>query len=198
MDFSFKDRTIRVVAKIFIVIFSLVLIYVGGQKLAMNPMIKAKKRLEESQKSLKDIEALVKDNPDPKKKIEEIKARLEALDKKSVTEKDIAKGMKILTQKSAELNLEVVAIKPIKEKELGFKDSNIPNGIAKTYMEVTGKATYKDLAEYIKALKNMPVTFTIEGITIDKMSEDEDLNKKKKEESGKVMAVMLISSYSLK
>jgi Tfp pilus assembly protein PilO len=198
MDFSFKDRTIRVIAKIVIVIFSLVLIYVGGQKLALTPMVKAKKRLEEVQKNLKDIEVLVKDNPDPKKKIEDIKTRIDDLDKKSVTEKDIAKGMKILTQKSAGMNVEIVAVKPIKEKELTFKDSNVPAGIAKTYMEVSCKATYKDLAEYIKAIKDMPVTFTIEGIIIDKISEDEELNKKKKEEGGKVMAVMLISSYSLK
>jgi Tfp pilus assembly protein PilO len=198
MDFSFKDRTIRVVAKIVIVIVSLLLIYVGGQKLALTPMVKAKKKLEEAQRSLKDIETLVKDNPEPKKKIEEIKTRIDDLDKKAVTEKDIAKGMKIITQKSAEMNIEIVAVKPIKEKELPFKDSNVPAGVAKTYMEVSCKATYKDMAEYIKALKDMPVTFTIEGITIDKISEDEDLNKKKKEESGKVMAVMLISSYSLK
>jgi hypothetical protein len=161
-------------------------------------MVKAKKRLGDIQKDLKDIEALVKDNPDPKKKIEEIKNRLEQLDKKSVTEKDIAKGMKILTQKSAEMNIEIVAVKPIKEKELSFKDSNLPAGIAKTYMEVSCKAEYKDLTEYIKALKDMPVTFTIEGITIDRLSENEELNKKKKEENGKVVAVMMISSYSLK
>lgn len=198
MEFSLKDRTIKVVAKIIIVIFSLILIYVGGQKLAWTPMVKAKKRLGDVQKSLKDIEALVKENPDPKKKIEDIKSQLEDLDKKSVTEKDMAKGMKILTKKSAEMNVDIVAIKPLKEKELPFKDINVPAGVVKTYMEVSCKATYKDMAEYIKAIKSMPVTFTIEGITIDKISEEEDSSKKKKEEGGKVMGVMLISSYSLK
>ena len=60
---------------------------------------------------------------------------------------------------------------------------------------------YKDIGDYLKALKDMPITFTVESVNLEKSVESID-NPRGRDDgkdatSGKVLATMLISSYTI-
>ena len=200
MDLSFKDKTVRVGIKIFGVIGFFVALHLAARQVVFVPLAKAKKDLDEVQNKLEETQKLVNDNPDARTRTKEIMARMDALKEKSVSSKELPKIIQLLTKKSSELNLEIISIRPV--EDIALKDASLPQGVSKDYIEIVAKAPYAALGDYLKALKEMSVIFTVETISIEKFAEaaEEDLARAKKKEAtaqGKVVATMLISSYTV-
>jgi len=155
-----------------------------------------KGNVEKIQQALTDTEKLIKEYPNPDKNLEEIKERIANLKSKSVSERELPRIIQQLTKKTSELSIEIVSIKPI--KELSFKEERLPEGISKSYIEVVLKAPYKVIGSYFKALVDLPTVYTVESISVEKFENtEEDASKKKKEEEGKVIANLLLSSYTM-
>ena len=195
---SLKDRTVKVAINIAIIISIFLVLHFFPGRYIFRMLDKEKKAVGEMQKKLSEIETLVRNNPNPKKKIEEIKAKMEDFKRKAVSEKELPRIIQQLTKKSSELDIEIISIKPIDKPP--FKTRELPQGVSKAYIEVVLKAPYKVLSEYIKALGEMPIVFTIESLVFEKfegMEREKPLGEETTETSRKILATLLISSYSV-
>jgi len=202
MALSFKDRTVRVALNIFGVAIFFIGAHLVAREVIFKPLAKAHQRLSEAQKHLEDTQKLVHDYPDARTRTKEILTRMDALKEKSVSSKELPKIIQQLTKKTSELKIDIISIKPIEKPE--FTETGLPQGVSKAYIEVVVRAPYKTIGDYFKALKEMPILFTIEGITLERSSgpENEKGREGKKEgtsaaPAGEVIASMLISNYTV-
>lgn len=193
---SLKDRTIKVLINIGIYLLIFLFLHFTAGRWCFKELQREQSDMEDMQGKLEETEKLVKDYPNPEKSIEEIKAKMNELKNKSISEKELPRVIQQLTKKSSELGIDIITIKPT--KDLPFTDTNMPSGISKAYIEIVIKTPYKNLGTYLKALDDLPTVYTIERIIIKKAAEtEEDVTKKKKEEEGQVVANMIISSYTI-
>jgi Tfp pilus assembly protein PilO len=203
MALSLKDRTVRVALNIFGVAIFFVAAHLVAGEIIFKPLAKAHQRLSEVQKRLEDTQKLVHDYPDARTRTKEILTRMDALKEKSVSSKELPRIIQQLTKKTSELKIDIISIKPIEKPD--FAEAGLPQGVSKAYIEVVVRAPYKVIGNYFKALKEMPILFTIEGVTLERSSGPEsERDKENKKESakdagyaGEVIASMLISSYTV-
>lgn len=198
MKISFRNKTIKVLIILAIfTVFILGIHFTLGRWILIENLKKDQELAAKIQGELKKKEELIKQYPNPGKKIEEIKTEMEELKKKSVSEQELPKVIQQLTKKSSELKIEIISIRPI--KEIQFKERPVPSGVSKAYIEIVLKVPYKTLGEYIKTLDELPVIFTIESIDLERFEELEEAadSKKAEEIEGKVIATLLVSSYTI-
>jgi len=201
MEISLKDKTLRVALKIAAVIAFFVALHLVARQVVFIPLAQARKHMDEVQRKLEETQKLVKDYPDARSRTKDIMARMEALKEKSVSSKELPKIIQLLTKKSSELKIDIISIKPTENVDI--KEAMLPQGVSKAYIEMVAKAPYTVLGDYLKALKEMPIVFTVEKISLEKLPEDDVAaarapNKKEDETpGGKVVATMLISSYTV-
>ncbi len=196
MAFSLRDKTVKVGLKIVAAVAMLVLTHLTAQRIVFGPLEKARRETEAAQRKLDDTRVLLRDNPDARSRTQEITAKMEALREKSVTSKELPRIIQQLTKKSSELKMDIISIRPI--EKIGFQETSLPQGISKAYIEVVAKTPYKTLGEYFKALKEMSIVFTVEGITLERATDENDtIRRKETGEEKRVVATMLISSYTI-
>lgn len=193
-----RDRTFRVIIHIsvYVGIFLALHFFLGAR--VFNTLDTEQSNMADMQKKLSETEKLIRDNPNPKKKMEEIRAKMEEVEKKAVSENELPRIIQQLTKKSSELNIEIIAIKPI--KEVPFQEKNLPQGVTKAYIEVVLRAPYNTIGEYLKALEEMPIIFTVEGVAVEKSDRAEEIRPgktRREADSKSVITTLLISSYSI-
>jgi len=202
MAISFKDRTVRVALNILGVAIFFTAAHFAARVIIFRPLSKAHQRLNDVQRRLEDTQKLVHDYPDARARTKEIAVRMDALKERSVSSKELPKIIQQLTKKTSELKIDIISIKPIDKPD--FTEIGLPQGVSKAYIEVVVRAPYKTIGNYLKALKEMPILFTVEGISLEKtVRMDNEKNRDKKTGSkeitpeGEVVASMLISSYTV-
>jgi Tfp pilus assembly protein PilO len=190
-----ENKTIKVGISIGIYIF----IFVAFHIFVARPFIFGKLSQEENnykelQKKLTQSEKLIRLNPDPKKKLKEIKKKMEEFEKKAASERELPRIIQQLTKKSSQLNIEIISIRP--RKDLPFKEEKLPTGVSKEYVEVVLRTPYKTLGEYLRALEELPIVFTIESLLIEGEELEEELSEKERG-AREIIATLLISSYTV-
>jgi len=201
MALSLKDRTVRVVFNILLVVAFFVVAHFVAREVIFRPLNKSHQRLNDAQKRLEDTQKLIHDYPDAKNRTKEILTRMDALKEKSVSSKELPKIIQQLTKKTSELKIDIISIKPIDKPD--FTETGLPQGVSKAYIEVVVRAPYKVIGDYFKALKEMPILFTVEGVSLEKsVPTDSERSRDKKmgasnASDGEVVASMLISSYTV-
>ena len=190
MALGIRSRTVKVVINIVVGVLFFLGMHLAGKKLALDFMDHEKKSFDQSQDQIKAQQELINANREAKKQAEEIKSKLQELDQKSVGEKELPRIIQQLSRKSGELGIEIISIKPLKES--AAQSSEVPAGINKTYIEVMVKGSYRSITDYIKALDELPITFTVESLLLDKFAESLG------PASGRLQGTLVLSSYSLK
>lgn len=206
-----KNKTVEVGIKITFVGIAFAAVHLSAGRWVFKQINDGKAVYENAKVQLDERESMVRKYPNPKKEIEMLKADMENLKKKAVPENEIPKILEQLSRKTSELNIEVVSINPL--QELPFEPEPLPQGVSKAYIQVVLNVEYKKLAEYLKALSESTTVFTIEGVTLEKIEDAKNIavrgakpvesraepkaKEKKEEEGGKILATLLISSYTV-
>ena len=200
MKFSIKNKVVRVALIVgAFIVFIVVVHFTVGRWILVQNLAEYKERSEKIHDKLHDKQELLRKHPNPEKKIKEIEKKMEELKKKSVSEKKVPKVIGELTKKSSELKIEIISIRPLQQAP--FAEPKLPRGVSKAYIEVVLKVPYKVLGEYLKALDEMPMVVTLEGITLERIEElEEDVVDEAvlEKNAGKVIATLLVSSYTIK
>lgn len=194
-----QNRTIKALLNILIFFLVLVVMHYTIGRGILKQLEKEKANAAAAHAALAANSDLIKANPNPKKSMEEIQQAAEQLKAKAVSENELPKIIQQLTKKTSELGIDIISIKPT--KNINFKDESLPQGVSKAYIEVVLKSSYYTIGDYLKVLRELPIIFTVESLSLEKakdMLDETEGNKKKKEyDGGKVIANLLISSYTI-
>lgn len=191
--FRIKNRTLEVIARIAAYLSVLLLLhFFVARPVVFGKLDKVAAEYSAIQKELTDIESLIKANPNPKKKLQEIEDKMEDFKKKAVSEEELPRVIQQITKKSSELRIEITSIKPLKNVSSG--KGRVPKGVSKAYLEVVLKAPYKVLGDYLKSLSELPIIFTIESLSVTGPREPKEPGQA---ERGEVTAVIILSSYTV-
>lgn len=197
ISFKIKNRTVEVIVRIAAYLTVLLLLhFFVARPLVFGKLDKAAAEYSEVQKELTGIEFLIKANPNPKKKLQEIENKMEDFKKKAVSEEELPRVIQQITKKSSELRIEIISIKPL--KNVSFSEGSVPRGVSKAYLEVVLRAPYKVLGDYLKSLDELSIIFTIESLSVTGPREPEALGQAvAAAERGEVTAVIILSSYTV-
>ena len=162
INFKSKDIIIIVIVSVLCITASYILLYIPKA----NQIEKLRKEAASLYGEIEIIEGLVSSVPNPKKEIGVLQERLQRLKEKATEKEQIPRIIQQLFQKTGELNIEVVGIKP--RDDIPHGSLNMPIGVTKAYIEVNIRCPYSSLVTYIETLNNLPLLVTIEDLTIEK------------------------------
>jgi Tfp pilus assembly protein PilO len=187
-----------VFTSIFIGVWLLVYIFVGRPVLKYSDGLKAE--FGSKQAKLQESQELVRSLPDPQKAIAEIKDKLQEFQELGVSKKQIPRLMQLLGQTASDRQITVLSLRP--REDVKNDETDLPQGINKIYLEITLTCTYQGLADYIKAINELPTAFKVETLTVEKGSETlapadaKSGSKNPGAVSGLLKVVLLLSTIS--
>lgn len=164
---SNRVSQIIVFTSISIGVWLLVYIFVGRPVLKYFDTVKAE--FGQKQAKLLESQELVRSLPNPEKAINEIKDKLQEFQDLGVSKKQIPRLMQILGQAASERNIAVVSLRP--REDIKSEESELPAGINKIYLEIVLSCNYQALADYIRAINELPTAFKVESLAVEKESE---------------------------
>lgn len=194
---SLKGKTAKIIIKAGICLFFLIVMHLIVSMTVLKRVNERRVVFQKVQKELALLQQLTHTYPDPEKKLEELEQKREEFRARADAKNELPRIIQQLTQKSSELNIEIISIKEIEKPP--FKEEELPDGVSKAYLEVVLKAPYKTIGEYLKELASLPVVCTVEGLSLRKFSDArKGLREKETTDSeGKVIATFIISSYTV-
>lgn len=145
-------------------------------------------------KELDEAQELIRTIPNPQKEIEKIRAGMEELEDRSVSKKELPRIIQQLINKSSQLQIEIISIRP--REDIKTQDKDLPRGVSKAYIEMIIKCPYNVLGDYLKALTELQIIFTIESIRVEKIEEAEETYKAKPEEKD-LFATLILGTYTI-
>ena len=196
-----KDKTLQsiITAGVEVIILISIVFFVG------RPLAKYARRLQhklnDKQQELAKERNLIQLIPNPQKEIEKIRKGMNELQKRAATKKELPKIIQQLINKSSELGIEIVSIKPRSDIKTGGE--KLPQGVSKAYIEMIIKCPYYVLGEYLKALNKLPIMFTIESVYMEKIenigssSEGSSGRKKGKKKKQNIFVTLILSTYTI-
>ena len=169
------------------------------------PILKYKQKLKAdftlSQEKLKETEQLIRQFPNPQKATEELEKKSQELKEMGVSSRQIPRLIQLLALPASKLGINVSSIRP--RDDLQLTSENLPPGVNKAYLEITMVSSYQLLADYAKALEELPTAFTIERLSIEKKGVEEEsapLHKpadKSADKQDELLATLLVSTYTV-
>ncbi len=171
----------------------LIIIFVGGRLSRYSNRLK--EELNNKQRELEEDRRLVQLIPNPQKEIDKIRKGMDELQNRAVTKKELPKIIQQLINKSSELDIEIVSIKP--RDDIEIEEEKLPQGVSKAYIEMIIKCPYQTLGEYLKELNELPIIFTIESMYIEKIEELESIINKKKKKEEDIFTTLVLSTYTI-
>lgn len=170
------------------------------------PILKYKQRLKEdftlSQEKLKETEELVRRFPNPQKATEELEKKSQELKEMGVSSRQIPRLIQLLALPAGKLGINVSSIRP--RDDLQPASENLPPGVNKVYLEITMISSYQLLADYAKALGELPTAFILERLSAEKKEEEEkqaDTSHRSAEKSAdkqdELLVTLLVSTYTV-
>lgn len=191
---SIENKTIRIALKIGACLLALGVLHFIARQVVFKPFESSKVKLEEAQRDLNKLEDKIRQYPDPAKLKKGIDLDLEAFSKKTIPKDEETRVIELVTRTSSDLDIGLISIKPL--KEIDFQERVVPAQMMKSYFEVVMSASYKKVGEYLKALDELATVITIERLSIKKIETEKEITTKSIEEK-RIMATLLISSYTL-
>mgnify|MGYP001582580229 FL=1 len=162
-----------------------------------------KAEFKSAQDTLSESERLIRNFPNPQKEMGELEKKAQELRNMGASTKQLPRLIQSLAMPANNLNINVSSIRP--RDDLKAENENLPAGVTKIYVEVVMSCSYQTLAEYIKAVHELPTNFIIERLTIEKKEEDAgelDAETKKTPEKNQekpieLSANLLLSTYMI-
>ncbi len=163
---------------------------------------KMKGLFKDKQTKLMDSENLVKAIPNPQKAIEEMETKAEDFKEMGFSRKQIPRLVQMLGQSAGKFDITVNSIRP--RDDLHINETDLPAGVNKVYIEMILSSSYKSLGEYIKSLGELPISFVLESINVerDESSAEAAVEKtdkkpleKVEEKEQKLTATLILSTY---
>lgn len=156
-----------------------------------------------TQEKLSESERLIRNFPNPQKEMGELEKKAQELRNMGASTKQLPRLIQSLAMPANNLNINVSSIRP--RDDLKAENENLPAGVTKIYVEVVMSCSYQTLAEYIKAVNELPTNFIIERLAIEKKEEDAgelDAETKKTPEKNQekpieLSANLLLSTYMI-
>lgn len=144
----------------------LILLHVFLGRTVVEYSKRLKEEFKQKEVKLRESEALIKSLPDPQKAIDEIEKKAEEFKDMGVTRKQLPRLVQLLGRSTSEQNINVITIKP--REDIRSVEENLPAGVFKVYIEMAIGGSFQSLGDYIKVLSALPVTFSIESMTVEK------------------------------
>ncbi|MBU0503812.1 MAG: type 4a pilus biogenesis protein PilO [Candidatus Omnitrophota bacterium] len=194
-----KEKFISIAGYIASSVGILFLIYFLAGRPVINHSSKLKKEFNSRQAKLKESESLIRSLPNPTKAIEDIETKVQEFKDMGVGRRQLPKLIQVLAGLTSKSNINVISIRPRDDIHSG--NENLPQGISKVYIEMILNCNYKTFGEYIKSLNEMPASFSIETITIDKKEDSIDTPEAKKlpektvDKPVNLLITLLLSTY---
>ena len=156
-----------------------------------------------AQDKLSESERLIRNFPNPQKEMGELEKKAQELRDMGASTKQLPRLIQSLALPANNLNINVSSIRP--REDLKADNENLPAGVTKIYVEVVMSCSYQTLAEYIKAVNELPTNFIIERLAIEKKAEESresDAETKKTPEKNQEKPVelninLLLSTYMI-
>jgi Tfp pilus assembly protein PilO len=179
-----------------IAIFVLLYLTLGRQIFKYTQKVKSE--FKGKQLKLQDSQDLIRSLPNPQKAIEEIEKKVLEFKEMGLTKKQLPRLIQLLGQAANERNTNVLSIKP--REDIKANNENLPTGVAKIYMEIVVNGDYKSVVEYVKSLGELPVSFTLESLSLAKKEEIPAVGESKSAgknivEHVEIQAILLVSTY---
>jgi Tfp pilus assembly protein PilO len=187
-----------VFTSIFIGVWLVIYIFLGRPILKYSDGLKAE--FDRKQTKLQESQELVRSLPNPQKAIAEITDKLQEFQDLGVSKKQIPRLMQLLGQAASDHQITVLSLRPREDIKNG--DAELPPGINKIYLEIALTCNYQSLAEYIKAVNELPTAFKVETLTVEKGSDTlapadaKSGSKNPAAASGILKAILLLSTIS--
>lgn len=183
----------------FMVVFVLLHIFLGMPAIRYSKRMKKEFKVKDAK--LRESEGLIKTLPNPQKAIEEIEKKVREFKEMGVSKKQLPRIIQLLGRSSTEQSVSVVSIKP--REDIKADAENLPAGVTKVYVEMVISGPYQKLGDYLKAMAELPVSFSIENITLEKKKEAETALEPKKADAKKeavpeeLICTLLLSTYMI-
>jgi Tfp pilus assembly protein PilO len=143
-------------------------------------------------KEINETKDLVKAIPNPEKEIASVEDKIKELRDKAVTKEQVPRIIQQLTRKSSDLNINIISIKPLTQAE---DTSGLAQAVNKVYIEVEMSCPYSAMGDYLKALTELPILFTVESINIQKKEEEPGSRGTASTKGSEVIVNLLLSTY---
>jgi Tfp pilus assembly protein PilO len=184
---------------VFIGVLLVIYVLVGRPVLKYTYGLKAE--FEQKQSRLGESQELVRSLPNPQKAISEIKAKMQEFQDLVGSKKQIPRLMQLLGQTASERNITVVSLRP--REDIKSDNSPLPVGISKIYLEMVLVCGYQTLADYVKAVNDLPQSFNVESLEMTKEADGLVAQEGKSGSknpgagsSGLIRAVLVLSTIS--
>lgn len=158
-----------------------------------------KAEFQASQERLEASHALVRNFTNPQKAIEDIEKKAQELKEMGATARQLPKIVQSLALPAGKLNVNVISIRP--REDIKTSEDNLPPGISSAHIELVMTCPYKLFAEYLKAISQLPTTFIVERLSIEKTKEAPALHEgnkaqdKPKDTPPGLLITVLVSTY---
>ena len=177
----------------------LVYLFVGKPIFAYNDKLRAE--FKAAQDKLLESEGLIRSFPNPQKEMGELEKKAQELRDMGATTKQLPRLIQSLALPANNLAINVTTIRP--REEMKVDSENLPAGVTKIYIEVAMNCPYQLFAQYTKAISELPTTFIIERLAIEKKGEDSTKLEAKKaaertgEKTEELSINLLLSTYMI-
>lgn len=160
---------------------------------------RVKAEFQKSQDRLQQSHELVRNFANPQKAIEDIEKKAQELRDIGATARQLPKIVQSLAHPAGKLNINIISIRP--REDIKTSEEALPSGVNKAHIEIVLRCPYKLLAEYLKAISQLPTTFIIERLSIEKKqgapipSEGSKIGDKQKDMPFELSVTLLVSTY---
>jgi len=192
-----KGKTFKIIIKLGSITVFLIVFHLAVGRPIVKKADQARQRSYDLSKKLEEVQQLIRKYPNPMKEIEAIKKRREEFQTRANASNELPRIIQQLTQKSSELDLEIVSIRQIKEPP--FPEPPLPEGVDKAYLEVVLRAPYSSTGKYLKAISNLPSLCTVESISLRRTQEKDRVLQSglKKDDPENIIATLIIGTYTV-
>lgn len=183
-------------SSISIIVLILLYLTLGGATFKYADKVKA--AFKARQAKLQESQELISSLPNPQKAIEEIEKKVQEFEDMGLSKKQLPRLIQLLGQSANERNINVISIRPREDIKSGTE--NLPAGVTKFYIEIVLSCTYQVLGDYIHSLTELPVSFTVESISVIKSeatssSVDSKHPVKNPDQQSELQAMLILSTY---
>lgn len=198
-----QNKLFRVSITSSILLTALILLYMLLGRPVFKYSDNLKAEFKSTQDTLSESERLIRNFPNPQKEMGELEKKAQELRNMGASTKQLPRLIQSLAMPANNLNINVSSIRP--RDDLKAENENLPAGVTKIYVEVVMSCSYQTLAEYIKAVNELPTNFIIERLTIEKKEEDageldaetKKTPEKNQEKQIELSANLLLSTYMI-
>ncbi len=193
---SNKISSLFIVSFISTIIF--IILYLGLGRPTFKYTDKVKSEFKAKQDRLQESQELIRSLPNPQKAIEEMEKKAQEFKDMGLSKKQLPRFIQLLGQSANERNINVISIRPREDIKSGTE--NLPAGVTKFYIEIVLNCTYQVLGDYLKGLSELPVSFTVESLSVAKRKSsfspgDSKASAKNTEQQPELQVALILSTY---